>query len=179
MKSTIVIVGILALMFSTSLGRAQSPVSYFLFLEGIRGESNDQVHKDWSDVTSFTHGVTYTVQSHGGGAGTGRSQFQSIVVTKPLDKASTSLILACAKGTRISRAMLACAKPGAGPHDFYKITLDDVVIVGVNVFGDKAVADGLPKEEVSLTFKKIKWEYTPAQGSVTVAEWDVSTNTGH
>ena len=47
-------------------------VDYFLKLEGIKGESQDDKHRDEIDVLSFSWGVSQTgTMAFGGGAGAG------------------------------------------------------------------------------------------------------------
>ena len=48
-------------------------VAIFMKVEGASGESKDAAHKDWTDVESFTWGVTQPhSMASGGGAVAGR-----------------------------------------------------------------------------------------------------------
>ena len=73
---------------------------YFLKIDGVKGESQDDKHKDEIHVSSFTFGVTNA--GTGGsnlGSGGGRSSVQDMHFTKTVDASSPNLFLGCATGT--------------------------------------------------------------------------------
>ena len=67
----------------------------FLQIDGIPGESTDDKHKDWIELsdamTTSDVQPTSATRSSAGGGSTGRSQHRDYVITKYVDKASPKL----------------------------------------------------------------------------------------
>ena len=68
----------------------------FLYLAGIRGESQDASHRNWIDVESWSWGETSTGMAGGGGAG--KISFQDFHFVMPMGIASPLILSACATG---------------------------------------------------------------------------------
>jgi type VI secretion system secreted protein Hcp len=152
----------------------------FLKLGDIKGESKDKSHKDEIELLSWSWGEAQTGSAgRGGGSGAGKVEMQDITFTKYIDKASTKLILSCAKGDHIPKADVALRKAGGEQKEFLKINLEDVMITSYSTGGS---GGDHPTENVSLTFGKISIEYFEQdnKGNVTSAGkvgWDVKQNT--
>jgi type VI secretion system secreted protein Hcp len=162
---------------------------YYLKIDGIKGESVNEKHKDWIEISSFSWGLSQTSAVGGGGAGTGKVSLQDFHFTMNSSKASPKLMLACATGQRIPSLQFVVARPddatGAGV-DYYVVTLSDVLVSSYQSSGGPPPA-GSPTtqsppvtESVSFNYTKIEWTYVPATddgtGPVTVA-FDGSTLT--
>src|SRR5690348_10250219 len=79
----------------------------FAKIGDIKGESNDDKHKDEIEVLSFSWGVTNSQTiTAGGGGGAGKASFHDIVFTHGVDKASPNLLRACATGQHIKEATI-------------------------------------------------------------------------
>src|SRR5215216_4001780 len=93
---------------------------YLLEIEGVKGESSDKKHPGTIEVESFSWGVTNS-GSHAGGAGggAGKASFQDVHFTSSVNKSSPLLMLACASGQHIKKAVLFVRKQGAEQQDFY------------------------------------------------------------
>lgn len=132
-------------------------VDYFLKIEGIEGESSDDRHKGEIEILSFSWGVTNTgSHSGGGGGGAGKASFSDISFMGSVSKASPKLMLACATGQHIPRAVLTCRKTGGDGQTFYKITLSDVM---VSSYASSGGTEDPPSDALSLNFTKIEFEY--------------------
>jgi type VI secretion system secreted protein Hcp len=71
----------------------------FVKIDEIPGESTDDKHKDWMEVSSFAWAATQKTSataSSSGGASTERATFDDLTFSKTYDKASPKLALACA-----------------------------------------------------------------------------------
>ena len=81
----------------------------FAKIGDIKGESLDAKHKDEVEVLSWSWGISQSgSMAHGGGGGEGKASFNDFNFTHKIDKASPSLMKACATGEqRPSR----CARP--------------------------------------------------------------------
>jgi type VI secretion system secreted protein Hcp len=159
-------------------------LEFYLKLDGIDGESSDSKHKDWIEVTSYSHAVEQEGASRsGGGQSTvGRASFADFSVVKRLDKASPKLSKYCASGEHIKSAKMELCQATKDKHPYMKYELTDVVISSVKPSGHQTT-DSFPLEEVGMRFSKIAWEYTPmdAAGKVQAAQkanWDLKTNVG-
>ncbi|CAL1239734.1 Hcp family type VI secretion system effector [Candidatus Methylocalor cossyra] len=156
-------------------------VDYFLKIDGIKGESQDDKHKDEIAIESWSWGETNTGSfSHGGGGGTGKVQMEDFRFVKRMDKASPGLFLSCASGKHIPKAELVCREAGEQPAEYLKITLSDVLISSYQAKGPGADVIR-PTEEFSLNFAKIEFEYSEqkADGSVVPAGktgWDLKAH---
>jgi len=136
----------------------------FAKLGDIKGESIDDKHKDEIEVFSFSWGVTNSVGAgSGGGGGAGKVTFKEFSIVHSIDKASPSLLAACATGMHLKEATITQRKAGKGHQDFLIFKMNDVIIASV------AEVSGAPDSEtVTLTFAKIDVEYKPqkADGSL-------------
>lgn len=134
-------------------------VDYFLKIEGIQGESQDDKHKNEIHVDSWSFGESNAgTFSHAGGGGAGRVQMQDFHFVKRVDKAGPKLFLACAQGEHIKSAVLTCRKAGKEQQEYLKITLSDVLVSSYRTTGSNG-GDIVPIEEISLNFAKIEYEY--------------------
>jgi type VI secretion system secreted protein Hcp len=138
----------------------------FAKIGDIKGESLDDKHKDEIEVLSFSWGVANAgVISAGSGGGAGKATFQDLSIVHNVDKASPSLLKACAAGTHIKDATITHRKAGKGQQEYLIVKLNDVIITGVTHGG----TGGQPfSESVSLAFAKVDLEYKPqkADGSL-------------
>ena len=76
-----------------------------------------------------------------------------------VDKASPNLHLACCTGKHYDQALLTIRKAGDKPVEYYKLTLEEVLVSSVSMGGQGS--DDRLTENVTLNFAKFKSEYTP------------------
>ena len=144
------------------------PFDAFLKIEGIEGESLDKNHKDEIEIDSYSWGVSQTGSAGGGGGGgDGRAVPQDFHFTTKLNKASPSLMLACATGKHLKEATLTCRKAGGGGFEFLKIKLTDILVSGYSPLASGPGDEG-PEESFSLNFTKIDFLYTLQRTGETV-----------
>ena len=156
---------------------------YLLELDGIKGESLDEKHKDKIEIDSFSWGVSNDGNmGRGGGGGTGKANFQDLHFTKQTDKSSALLVKSAASGDHIKKAVLTARKAGgkAGQGDYLKITLEDVMVSSFQT-GGNAGSSSIPVDSFALNYTKIKYEYMPqkADGSLEgaiMAQYDRALN---
>jgi type VI secretion system secreted protein Hcp len=135
-------------------------VDMFLKLGDIKGESQDDKHKDEIDFVSWSWGMTQSGTTHlGSGGGAGKVAVNDLHVTKFVDKASPNLHLACCTGKHYDTALLTIRKAGDKPVEYYKLTLEEVLISSVSMGGQGS--DDRLTENITLNFAKFKEEYTP------------------
>jgi type VI secretion system secreted protein Hcp len=135
-------------------------VDIFLKIDGIKGESKDDKHKESIEVLSWSWSVSQTgSMATGGGGGTGKASFGDLHITHTIDAASPVLALHCANGKHIPSATLTQRKAGEAQQDFLIWKMTDVIITNVSDSGHDG--GGLPQESVSLQYAKIEGEYKP------------------
>jgi type VI secretion system secreted protein Hcp len=155
-------------------------VDMFLKIDGIKGESHDHKHGGEIDIESFSWGMSQTGSfGGGGGGGTGKVAFHYLSVVKKLDTASTALMLHCASGKHVPKAILTVRKAGDKPLEYLKITMEDLLVSSVQASGSEG--GETPMESLSLNFAKVKVEYTEqdAKGAAkapVLFGWDVKAN---
>ena len=127
----------------------------FAKIGDIKGESVDDKHKDEIEVLSFSWGLANAAPAQGGA---GRPSFHDITFAHGIDKASPSLLRACATGEHIKDATITHRKPGKGQQDYLVIKLSDVIITSVALSDPSG---GPSAENVSLAFAKVDLAYSP------------------
>jgi type VI secretion system secreted protein Hcp len=153
---------------------------YFLKLDGIKGESVDDKHKDWIQLDSFSWGVTNTAHISAGGGGAGRATFSDFEFTAPTTTASPQLFLACASGKHIKSGMLSVRKAGEVPFEFLKLTFTNLLVSFYKERGPAAAENLPPQDSVGLLFQKVVFDVmnqSPTGGvtAPTTAAADLST----
>jgi type VI secretion system secreted protein Hcp len=158
-----------------------SVVAYYLKIDGIPGESQDDKHKNEIDVESWSWGQTNSGDAaYRGGEGAGKVSAQDFLFVMKVNKASPKLMEACASGEGIKKAILTATKAGKTAQDYLKITLHDFIVSSYQTLGGNN-GDTLPNDQITLNFSKMEMEYKEQQaagslgGSVRGA-WDYKAN---
>jgi type VI secretion system secreted protein Hcp len=159
-------------------------IDAYLQIEGIKGESTDEKHKNWIEVSKVVgsiHQPRAASVSTAGGHTSGRADLSNITLEKLADLASPILRQHCAMGKTIPKAVFEFMRAdGDGkPICYERMTLTNVMISGVTF---DSGASGTMKETVALAYSKINWEHVKQsirggpEGS-TLGGWDCATNT--
>jgi type VI secretion system secreted protein Hcp len=160
-------------------------VDYFLKIDGIDGESSDHKHKAEIELMSWSWGESQAgTHSGGGGGGAGKVSMQDFHFVMVQNKASPKLMLACANGHHIPKAVLTCRKAGKDQQEFLKVTLSDLLVSTYQTGGSGGGGGGagiVPTDQIALNFTKIEFEYKEQKADGTLggaikAGWDVKTN---
>jgi type VI secretion system secreted protein Hcp len=158
-------------------------IDVYLQIDGIKGESADDKHKDWIECKSVNWGVTQpksATASTGGGHTAERCEHEEIALTKLADLASPVLLQTCSSGKTIPKAKFEFMRAdGQGERvKYFEIELENVLIGSIN----PTVSEGsFMSETVGLKFSKIKWKYTQQKigggaGGNTSGGWDLASN---
>ncbi len=158
-------------------------IDVYLQIDGIKGESMDDSHKDWIECRSVAWGVSQpksATASTGGGHTAERSEHQEIVISKLTDLATPILLQTCSVGRTIPKARIEFMRAdGNGARiKYFEIELENVLIGEIIPRIDEGDILG---EHVGLKYSKIKWKYTQQKitggiGGNTAGGWDLSTN---
>jgi type VI secretion system secreted protein Hcp len=158
-------------------------IDVYLQIDGIKGESQDEKHKDWIECETVHWGIHQpksATSSTGGGHTAERAELEEITFSKAADLSSPILMQHCAMGKTVPKAKLEFMRAdGSGqPIKYFEIELENVLIGSIS----PGIAAGtLLSEHVSLKFSKVKWKYTQQKvsggsGGSTVGGWDLSAN---
>jgi len=158
-------------------------IDTYLQIEGIKGESADDKHKDWIEVLSVNMGVLQprsSTSSTAGGHTAERCEHRTLSISKLADLSSPLLMQHCSMGKTIPKAKLEFMRAdGDGMRiKYYEVELENVLIASV----DQAVHEGMIlHDKIGLRFSKVKWTYTRqnigggASGS-TSGSWNLAAN---
>ncbi len=132
---------------------------YFLKIDGIQGESQDEKHKNEIQLESWSLGATQSgTLAAGGGGGAGKVQMQDFHFVKRIDKSGPKLFQYCATGEHIPNIVLVCRKAGKQQQEYLKITMKECLISSYHISGSGG-NDIVPMEEGSINFAQIEKEY--------------------
>lgn len=156
----------------------------YLQIEGIKGESQDNTHKDWIEVNGIHWGVHQpksATASTGGGHTAERVELSDISFSKLSDISSPILLQTCASGKTIQRAKFEFFRAdGNGERvKYFAIEIENVLIgmVAPHMGGNELILS----ENVNLKFSRVNWKYTQQKiaggsGGNTAGGWDLATN---
>lgn len=158
-------------------------IDAYLKIGDIKGESQDEKHKQWIEVSHVDWGVTQpraSTVSTAGGHTNGKADLSEVSFTKLADVASPLLFQHCAMGKTIPTAVIEFMRAdGDGkPINYFKIELDNVMISNVHPSSGEG---GILTEQVNLAYSRIKVSYTQQKiaggaGGNTSGGWDCAAN---
>lgn len=158
-------------------------VDMFIDIEGVPGESKDDKFKGKIDVLAWSWGMSQSGSFQmGGGGGSGKVNVQDISFTKWVDIASPVLMLTCAGGEHIPKAVLSVRKAGGkAPLPYIEITMEKIIVSSIST-GGSGGEDRLT-ESVSLNFAKASFKYVQqsdkgAEEAKKTFSWDIEANKG-
>jgi len=157
----------------------------FIQLEGIKGESTDDKHKDWIEVLSYGFGAQQPqsgTASSAGNLGSARVNIQNFSFIHNLDIASPKLFEYCCTGQTIPKVTISLNRAGGDKGKYMEYKLSDVIVTAIGRGGDASnEGHDVPRETVSLGFGKVEMTYTKigidgkAAGNSS-AGWDLKAN---
>lgn len=132
----------------------------------IEGESLDQKHKDWVEVSSWHHRMKQpksATASSTGGHTAERCEHEVMEFTKNLDLVSPKLYEACSGGTTFKDVSVEFMRAdGDGKRVKYlEINMKNVVIADV---APSVNGESFPTESFALNYGAIEWKYTRQKG---------------
>jgi type VI secretion system secreted protein Hcp len=158
----------------------------YLQLGDIKGESQDDKHKNWVEVHNVTWGVTQpraTAVSTAGGHTSGKAEVHEVSFDKLADIASPVLFQTCAMGKTLPKAKFEFFRAdGNGVRiKYFEIDLENVMLSSVLPTSGNG---GIITETVHLASSKFKCTYTQQRigggtGGSTAGGWDSTSNTTH
>ncbi len=157
--------------------------AFFMKIDGITGESEDESHKGWLEITEFGQEMAHDIEGGGtpsaaGGFTTGGATLEVMSFNKAMDRSSVQLFQYCLTAKVIPTIVIEAVRPTEKAEVYFRITLTNSIVASINTTG----SDGeLPTEEGSIAFTTIKWEYTMVKpdgkmGDTFSSTWNRLTN---
>jgi type VI secretion system Hcp family effector len=138
-------------------GSAGDPIptnlQMYLRVEGIRGDSTDPNHKDWSNATGYQHSVRGPSGAAGGGQGAPRLEHDDLAVLKVTDPSSPALQRRVGSLEPIPSVELEVCRPGKQVQEcFLRIELTNARVSSFSPSPDLI-------DRVAFGYEAIKWVY--------------------
>jgi type VI secretion system secreted protein Hcp len=159
----------------------------YIKIDGIEGESTDSKHEGWIELLGYDHSAaqpTSGSESSGGYLTTGKVELSKFKLVKTIDLATPVIYKHCTNATPIPTITMEVCRAAGDKEVYYTVVLTNCVVTSIQNGGTAkgAKASPLPIETVEVGYAEIKWTYTQtdhatgAQGGVTEASWNVTTN---
>ncbi|HLM10544.1 MAG TPA: type VI secretion system tube protein Hcp [Thermoleophilaceae bacterium] len=148
---------------------AHAANDYFLEVEGMAGESQNQQFAHTIDVSSYSWGASRD----------NKPQLQNFQVSKNLDLASPALFRALAQGTTVPSAELIGVRTGSETSQvFVRYCLQNVRVASIQQSGQGE--DPQPSENVSFSYGAFSEQYSTQKADGTIdqtvfAGWNLNT----
>ena len=139
------------------------PITAFLKIPDIPGESRRVGHEDEIDVHAMQWGIEHSAPSQvGRGRVRARSDVKPLIVHKGYDAASPLLARAVRQGQSFREVVLTLRKDSGEQHlDYLVVTMTNVMLTSYEVASDpEAGTGGDLVEGLELDFEKVRLLYT-------------------
>jgi type VI secretion system secreted protein Hcp len=155
-----------------SLFSDSTPFLAYLKIDGIPGDSQDVNHSGWINVLGFSESVTHPGSPITGGRSVLQPTSSDFEIVKNVDGTSPTFSVDCASGKHIGSAVLEVVETNKAIIDY---KLSNVTISSIFDVGSGGATT--PAEQVSFTFGKLEWDYTPVNadgslGQMLSTTWD-------
>lgn len=158
-------------------------IDVYLQIDGIKGESADNTHKDWIECLAVDFGVLQprsATASSAGGHTAERCEHKDIVVAKLTDLATPLLLEQCSMGKTIPKAKFDFMRADADGKrvTYFNIELENLIISSCT---PKVVEGNIMTETISIKYSQVKWKYVQQKisggtGGNTAGGWNLSKN---
>lgn len=134
----------------------------YIKFDGVDGEAQDKDHKQWSDLLSFSQGMS---QPGGGATGPTRRRgdvvVDDLVCQKELDKSSPKIAEAVCNGKIFPKVEihLTASTTDEGRVTYYAYELKNSMVTSYDISG-MGQSEEVPTENFTINFEEIKVTYT-------------------
>lgn len=147
---------------SEGLTQANPDILMFLQIDGVPGESTEELHRDWIDIDAFNWSETMaSLTATVSGRSAGKVNMADFHFSMKTNKASPVLFLDCAIGKYIPNARLdVCIPFGAenqGPLIYLRFNFTQVTITSYSIAGSSPMDRSV--DGFSIAFSKITMTY--------------------
>ncbi|AMB84272.1 Hcp1 family type VI secretion system effector [Pseudomonas agarici] len=158
-------------------------VDIFIKIGDIKGESQDEAHKDEIDVLNWSWGMSQSGNMHAGsGGGAGKVEIRDLAINKYIDKSTPNLMMYCSSGKHIDKVRLTVRKAGGDSQvEYLVINLEEVIITSLST--GVSGSDDRSTETITLNFAQVRVDYQPQkadgarEGGPIKYGWNIRSNT--
>ena len=159
-------------------------IGYIDFDGKIKGNSQDENHKEWIEVSMVSQGVNRNINPSSKpdkALSTSQVQVGAITIQKNADQSSPELVSAVCEGKTFGKVTIDLVKVSPNGNEvFYQWELKDAYIASYDMHG--AGHGGIEvNETISICYSTIKWSYKPtgadgSAGTPVDTGWDLIAN---
>ncbi|HEY6447481.1 MAG TPA: type VI secretion system tube protein Hcp [Acidobacteriaceae bacterium] len=132
-------------------------VDYFLKLDGIQGESQDEKHKNEIQVLSWSWGASNVSSVSGtGGSGAGKADLSDISMMLNFDKSTPKFFKSVCAGTHVPTGTFTAVKSGTDGKPYLKIDFKEIFVTSLQM----SAAGEVPAVSLSFSYDEIKIDYS-------------------
>jgi type VI secretion system secreted protein Hcp len=132
-------------------------VDYFLKLDGIQGESEDEKHKNEIQILSWSWGASNISSVAGtGGSGAGKVDLSDISFMLNFDKSTPKFFKSICTGAHIPTGTMSAIKAGADGKPYLKVDFKELFVTGLQM----SAAGEVPSVSLSCSYNEIKIDYS-------------------
>lgn len=132
-------------------------VDYFLKLDGIQGESQDDKHKNEIQVLSWSWGASNLSSVAGtGGSGAGKVDMSDVSMMLNFDKSTPKFFKSISAGSHIATGTLSAIKAGSDGKPYLKVDFKEIFVTSLQMSASSEV----PAVSLSFTYDEIKIDYS-------------------
>ena len=149
------------------------PITGYLKIEGVDGESLSSQHENEMEVFEISWGVEQVRSSQSRrGRTRARPEMEPVVVQKHIDAASAYLAQACHSGRVFDEVTLSVIKDIGGAHlDYLVIKMENATISSYDLSsGFDPSEAGQVSEEITMDYERLTYTYTQQQPSGAAGE---------
>ena len=132
-------------------------VDYFLKLDGIQGESQDEKHKNEIQVLSWSWGAANVSSVAGtGGSGAGKADLSDVSMMLNFDKSTPKFFKAICAGSHLATGTMSAIKAGGNGKPYLKVDFKEIFVTGLQM----SAAGEVPAVSLSFSYDEIKIDYS-------------------
>ncbi|MGC2635859.1 MAG: type VI secretion system tube protein Hcp [Acidobacteriaceae bacterium] len=132
-------------------------VDYFLKLDGIQGESQDEKHKNEIQIMSWSWGASNVSSVSGtGGSGAGKADLSDISMMLNFDKSTPKFFKSVCAGSHIPTGTFTAVKAGTDGKPYLKIDFKEIFVTSLQM----SAAGEVPAVSLSFSYDEIKIDYS-------------------
>lgn len=132
----------------------------FIKFDSVKGECEDDKHKDWIELLSWSHGFSQPASPVRSSTGSTieRANHSDLSITKYIDSSTDDLLKACWTGKQFEKADIECFRADGdnAPIKYLEVNLEDVIVSSYSISGG---GGDIPMENLSLAYSKVTYKY--------------------
>ena len=134
------------------------PSDYYLLIDGINGESQNDQFPKYIELDSFSFGASNTADVGGKGLSAGKCNLSDFSFTCPMDSASWQIVKDLYAGAHVKSSKFVGCKAGGDKHTYkyLEVTMTNCYITSHSTGGG---SQGVPSQSVSIAYEQIQFEY--------------------